>query len=542
MGVVYDAVSITPKGARQRVAFKKLRLERSDARTDDERRATRRFFDEAKIASRLDHDGIVRVLEYGVLFGEPFMVLELVEGVNAASLRERAGTLPEDVALHITIAVAQALSYAHRASDDAGRPLGITHRDVKPSNILISRQGEVKLADFGIAFALGERMSKTTTGMMLGTPSYMAPEQLIGAGVDGRADVFSLGCTLHAFLSGSSPLASLAPGGVLSSEELELSPRLPADIAEIVQRAVRKRADERFSSAAEMAEAMSSVLAPRLRGDGRQRLVSLLSSLVPEERARDEATATAREIVVPDAAPHTYTTRAVPSTAKRAPPASGPSRWTIFFLALFGVLILAGVSIAIYTALVLRPRPPERKEPILTTPPTSIVVAQADAEASPDIDASTNDDAATPLDASAEVANRPVLDNGPIGDGCVCIPISANDTAALCHPARLRREPQCRCSGERGVRRSFTTCDEPEVRCETRKAFPPSTRTGDFCVAYPLMSGPRGNEMTSGAVETSTLRCDWCEDTRYFPRKHGAPCRGIHGITRVPYDGRIHCH
>lgn len=280
MGVVYEARVRGAHGFERRVAFKKLTIRERGREGVGAAvvSSERRFFDEAKIAARLHHGGIVGVLDYGVLDDEPFQVLELVDGVNVATLMKQ-GPLPEDVALFIAIEVAHALAYAHQMTENDGdeqRPLGITHRDVKPSNIMVSRSGDVKLADFGIAFALN-KASKTTTGMITGTPTYMAPEQMLGGAVDGRSDVFSLGCTLHAMLAGASPLAGKKPHEIFTTEPA-IHPSIAPDIAEVIRRAIVFSPQARLASAAEMARALAPLAASRLRTDGRSRLLAWMES------------------------------------------------------------------------------------------------------------------------------------------------------------------------------------------------------------------------------------------------------------------------
>src|SRR5262249_12636596 len=141
----------------------------------------RAFADEARIASQLHHANVVAVLDFGLLDGLPFQALELVEGCDLAELlasaRDELPLLGEDIALFIAIAICRALAYVHSAVDANGATLGIVHRDVTPSNVLLSWAGDVKLSDFGIAYAV-RRIEQTRDGMTKGTLSYMAPEQV----------------------------------------------------------------------------------------------------------------------------------------------------------------------------------------------------------------------------------------------------------------------------------------------------------------------------------------------------------------------------
>ena len=163
------------------------------------------FIDEAKITARLEHPKIAQVLELGTIDEHLYIAVEYVEGVDARGVRRacapRKQPLPPHIAVHMAHEVLDALDYAHHARDDDGRPLGIVHRDISPSNVLISRRGDVKLADFGIAHAL-DRQGKTQAGMLKGKYGYMSPEQVVGAELDGRSDLFSVGILLAEMLMG----------------------------------------------------------------------------------------------------------------------------------------------------------------------------------------------------------------------------------------------------------------------------------------------------------------------------------------------------
>jgi eukaryotic-like serine/threonine-protein kinase len=148
-----------------------------------------RFRTEATAAAKLTHPNAVLVYDLGTEDEETYLVMELVEGVNLSDLLEE-GPLPAGVAAHVGAQVASALGTAHAA--------GIVHRDVKPGNVLVTNEGSAKLADFGIARALGAVTSRLTrTGTVLGTARYLAPEQLRDDPIDARADVYALGLVLH---------------------------------------------------------------------------------------------------------------------------------------------------------------------------------------------------------------------------------------------------------------------------------------------------------------------------------------------------------
>jgi serine/threonine-protein kinase len=210
--------------------------------------ARRMFLDEARIASALDHPNLVRVLDWGEIDGAEFIAMELVEGWHAQAMLNALGPVPADIALHVVAEVARGLAHAHAARDEAGQLRGIVHRDVNPPNILIGAGGRVQLSDFGIALARN-RIEKTATGLVKGKEGYLAPEQVRGGAVTGAIDVYGLGASLHALVTGRAPLSGWkalsrrALGG-----PLELDPSLGAELSAIVAEAMALRPTERPSA------------------------------------------------------------------------------------------------------------------------------------------------------------------------------------------------------------------------------------------------------------------------------------------------------
>jgi eukaryotic-like serine/threonine-protein kinase len=164
----------------------------------------RMFLNEARYAALLRHPNIAAVHDVGLVDGEHFIAMELVDGPDLRVLMQRVareGGLPLDVALSILVPIAAALHYAHERCDDHGRPLGLVHRDVSPSNLVVGRDGVPKLVDFGLAKALRESVA-TKTGVLKGKLGYMAPEQLAGSPVDRRTDIFGMGVLLFECTTG----------------------------------------------------------------------------------------------------------------------------------------------------------------------------------------------------------------------------------------------------------------------------------------------------------------------------------------------------
>lgn len=218
-----------------------------------------RFLDEGHIVVQLVHGNIVPVFDMGEQDGTYFIAMEYVPGRDLRDVLKRlqmsGDVMPVDLALHITSELAKGLDYAHRKTDANGESLGIVHRDISPSNIVISSDGEVKIIDFGIARAAG-RMGKTVSGRIQGKFCYMSPEQAAGRHLDARSDVFSAGVTLYEMLTGFRPFE-----GHSDLESLEmvrrcefdppstLNPAVPQEVDEIVMKALAKDPEDRYPSA-----------------------------------------------------------------------------------------------------------------------------------------------------------------------------------------------------------------------------------------------------------------------------------------------------
>jgi eukaryotic-like serine/threonine-protein kinase len=219
-----------------------------------------RFRREARAVARLSHPNIVTVIDRGVDDGRQFIVFEHVEGENLKELVLRTGRLPVRRALELALAVADGLAFAHQQ--------GLVHRDVKPQNVLLNREGEVKVTDFGIARSLHVEHGVTQTGTVLGTGEYLAPEQASGKPVSPATDVYSLGIVLWELLAGDVPFlgdnfVAVAlrhvnePPPSLRERRPDVSPRLEA----AVDRALAKDPAQRFPSMAAFAKALRACLA-----------------------------------------------------------------------------------------------------------------------------------------------------------------------------------------------------------------------------------------------------------------------------------------
>jgi serine/threonine protein kinase len=254
------------------------------------------FIDEANLASSLVHSNIIPVFDFGKVGEEYFMAQEYILGRDLGRLTLRAvereqRALSPLVVFYAAAETLKALEYAHAKLGDNGRPLGIVHRDVSPSNILLSARGEVKLFDFGIVKAEG-RVTKTQHGVVKGNVSFMSPEQARGTAIDARADLFSLGLVMYYCLTGDVLYhgnttyellvkAATGPG----AEELARIAELPAPAADIVGRALQIDPAERYQSAADFAAAV----APHVAGapaEAARLMRELFTSDFQEEEAR----------------------------------------------------------------------------------------------------------------------------------------------------------------------------------------------------------------------------------------------------------------
>ncbi|WKD31131.1 serine/threonine-protein kinase [Streptomyces xanthophaeus] len=182
-----------------------------------------RFLREAQVTARLQHAGITQVFDSGAQDGQLHLVMELLDGRNLGTvLQEQTSGLPVHRAVDLAAQVADALSYAHRAD--------IVHRDIKPANLMLVAGGRVKVCDFGIAGFVQADSGLTREGSLMGTPDYMAPEQCQGRRVDGRADLYALGCVLFALLTGKPPFTTHGDFRVVMMDHIHTPPPRPASL------------------------------------------------------------------------------------------------------------------------------------------------------------------------------------------------------------------------------------------------------------------------------------------------------------------------
>lgn len=374
MGEVYLATMAGAAGFEKRVVIKKILAAHSH-----NPEFVRRFIDEGKLLVRLSHANIVPVLDFGEVDGEYFLAMEHVDGADLREilrhLREQGRLIPIEIALFILEQVCQGLAYAHDLRDEDGRPLHVIHRDVSPSNIMLSRQGAVRLLDFGVAKAAG-RLSETITGGLQGKFPYMSPEQARGEALDPRSDVFSVGTVAYEMLAGERPFE-----GQTELETLELvrcaeprplaevCPDLPDSLTELVHECLAGDPDERPPSAAALQARLLDLRFAQAKPVGESQVAVFLRDLlgepapVPRPRSVDEALAEElrgaggaaavsrpTETVAVDrggapATPHTD----IPSEPRTSP--GGSNR-----LVMLGLLIVIGVLVVFNVINILQSR------------------------------------------------------------------------------------------------------------------------------------------------------------------------------------------
>ena len=244
MGVVYKAVD--PLIDRT-VAIKTINL---DLSKEELANFEKRFQREVQSAGKLNHPNIVTVYDVGRTEGVAYMAMEFLEGKELREILDSGVVLPVEKVMHIATQVAEGLGFAHEH--------GIVHRDVKPSNVMVLKNGLVKITDFGIAQM--SSATRTMSGMVMGSPKYMSPEQVVGQAVDGRSDIFSLGIMLYEMLTGKTPFTGENISAIMYQilNDDPIPPRtfnqsIPEAINFIVLKALSKHPDQRYQNAKEMA-------------------------------------------------------------------------------------------------------------------------------------------------------------------------------------------------------------------------------------------------------------------------------------------------
>jgi len=335
MGIVYEGYDPMIKRI---VALKTIRADQLAG--ENAETVLARFRREAQAAGRLSHPNIVSIYDIGEDEGAWYIAMEFIQGRELRDYFEANERFaPADI-VRIMTQILDALGYSHR--------LGVIHRDIKPANVIVLADGAVKVADFGIAHI--ESSNMTQAGTVLGTPSYMSPEQIMGLPVDGRSDLFSAGVILYQFLTGERPFSGSATATmhkVLEEDPLppsRFNVQVPGAMDGVVRKALAKRPDERFQTADEFAAAL---VAAAQRQDPPAES-TLLATPEPTQLARRDATRTER--IVPAAAKQSVAVTPDPARldAEAAMPVKKPQTTAIAIVAAVAVVAISASLWAVF--------------------------------------------------------------------------------------------------------------------------------------------------------------------------------------------------
>jgi serine/threonine-protein kinase len=290
------------------------------------------FLDEARLAARLNHPNVVQTHEVGEEDdGRFFLAMEYLDGQSLATvLRQNGKSIPLDLQLRIICDALAGLHYAHELKNFDGKPLGIVHRDVSPQNIFITYTGQVKLLDFGIAKASSSE-GKTQAGTLKGKIAFMAPEQVVGEGVDRRADIFSMGAMLWGAVSGTPMWAGLSDATIvkhLCSGNIPAPKNttgdIPRELETIVAKALAADPADRYQTAADLRSDLEAFLTKRGARASAEDAGHLIQELFASERARVSKTIEEHMSVLEAQPNRDHTPIALPSGRPR-PQTAAPS-------------------------------------------------------------------------------------------------------------------------------------------------------------------------------------------------------------------------
>ncbi len=267
---------------------KLLAIKRLHRRLCEDQDFAMMLVDEAKISVQLNHANIGQVFDLGYFNNQYFIVMEYIDGLDMHQilrmLARRRQRIPLEVAVYVAAQACEALHYAHNKNDENGQSLEIIHRDVSPQNVMVSRDGEVKLVDFGIAKAR-MRAQQTQAGIIKGKFYYMSPEQANGKKIDCRTDVYAVGILLYEMLAGKNPYEEVDDAELLQRvRNAEFAPLaqavdLDGDLAQIVETALARNVEQRFQSALELQRALLHYSHRSLRPFSRIELAEFVAAL-----------------------------------------------------------------------------------------------------------------------------------------------------------------------------------------------------------------------------------------------------------------------
>lgn len=265
MAEVFRAESAGLEGFKKKVAIKRVLPHLSE-----KREFINMFLDEARLSAYLGHSNCVQVFDIGKGDNAYFIVMEFVDGADLKALIEHmkaiGASFPVEEACLICVRVCEGLAYAHELTDDHGRALHIVHRDMSPPNVLLTRHGEVKIADFGLAKA-NSQLEQSQPGIIKGKFGYLSPEAALGRDVDHRTDLFAIGIMLWELLAGrrlfqgKTDLETVRQVQRADVPDIRaINPNVPESVVRVLARALAANPDERFQSAREFGDALNNVL------------------------------------------------------------------------------------------------------------------------------------------------------------------------------------------------------------------------------------------------------------------------------------------
>jgi serine/threonine-protein kinase len=265
MAEVFRAESQGLQGFRKQVAIKRVLPHLSE-----KKKFISMFLDEARLSAQLSHSNCVQVFDIGVGDQAYFIVMEFVDGANlksiAESMTKQGHDFPVAAAAFIAHEICKGLSYAHELTDQDGLPMHLVHRDISPPNVLVTKYGEVKIVDFGLAKA-SSQLEKSEPGIIKGKFSYLSPEAVVGQEVDSRADIFALGIILWELLAsrrlftGETDYETVQKVGAAQVPPIsQINPKVPPELERIVHKALARNPQQRYGTARELGQALSQFL------------------------------------------------------------------------------------------------------------------------------------------------------------------------------------------------------------------------------------------------------------------------------------------
>lgn len=263
-----------------------------------EKELVQAFIEEAKLAARLQHPNVVQIYDFGKVDDSYFIAMEYLDGVNLRAVLDAGGKYPLGLenALFITQQLCAGLNYAHNMTDNEGNSLCLIHRDVSPPNIILTREGQLKVIDFGIAKAASQNTS-TQLGIIKGKVAYMSPEQARGEMIDHRSDIFSIGILLYEMVTGRKLYQGDTVAILALAREAEFEPAgrvqpdLPGQVADIIHRALQKNIRSRYQSAADMMDDVDDCMSVLGLRPANHRLAAFLEQIVGEKQQMQATTA-----------------------------------------------------------------------------------------------------------------------------------------------------------------------------------------------------------------------------------------------------------